>query len=59
VEAQVITADRVAAARVAVAVAVAVEEDAALSQSVWGEGGINHFLPSEPEIRTVRYPEPS
>jgi len=57
VEAQVITADRVAAARVAVAVAV--EEDAALSQSVWGEGGINHFLPSEPEIRTIRYPEPS
>jgi len=36
---------------------VAVEEDAALSQSVWGEGGINHFLPSEPEIRTIRYPE--
>ena len=38
---------------------VAVEEDAALSQSVWGEGGINHSLPSEPEIRTIRYPEPS
>ena len=35
------------------------EEEAALSQSFWGEGGINHLQPSQPKIRTIRYPEPS